>query len=81
MVHSISPSLAIRLGSLNRTHVVRLSIVVPSEDFDDVKLVSGANQGFPPFCIEMLVGKEDELKEISSEKRNLIREILNAHSY
>lgn len=64
MVHSISPSLAIRLGSLNGAHVVRLSVVVPGEDFDDVELVSGANQGFPPFCVQMLVGKEDELKEI-----------------
>jgi hypothetical protein len=64
MVHSISPSLAIRLGSLNRAHVVRFSVVVPGENLDDVKLISGANQRFPSFCIEMLVGKEDELKEI-----------------
>jgi len=67
MVHSISPSLAIRLGSLNRAHVVGFSVVIPGEDLDDVKLISGANQGFPSFCVEVLVGKEDKLKGISIE--------------
>jgi len=67
MVHSISPSLAIRLGSLNRAHIVGFSVVIPCEDLNNIKLVSGANQGFPSFCVEVLVGKEDELKGISIE--------------
>lgn len=81
MVHSISPSLAIRLGSLNGAHVVRFPVVVPGDDFNDVKLVPGANQGFPSFCIEMLVGKVDELKKKTSEKRNPDARNLDAHFY
>ena len=60
---------------------MRFSIVVPSEDLDNVELISGADQGFPSFRIAVLVGKEDELKECHLSEKAHDRRNDNIRSY
>lgn len=55
MIHSIDPSLAVWLGPLDWSNIMRLAIVIPCQDLHDIELVTGFDQGFPAFGVEVLV--------------------------
>lgn len=61
MVHPVGPGLTIRLVALDRPNVVRLAIIVPCQDLDDVELVPGVKDGFPALGVQMLIRQKDEL--------------------
>lgn len=61
MVESVHPGLTIRLRTFDRADIMRFSIVVPSQDLDDVKLVPTGDDRLPALSIEMLVREENPL--------------------
>lgn len=49
VIHPINPRLAIWLGSLYRSDVMRLAVIVPSQNLDDVHLIPYGNERLPAF--------------------------------
>lgn len=55
VVHAVCPGLAVWLAPLDRANVVRLPIVVPGQDFNDINCVSSLNKRLPALGVKMLV--------------------------
>lgn len=47
MIHPIYPSLAIGLGTLYRSNIMRLAIIIPSQDLNDIYLIPHRDERFP----------------------------------
>lgn len=62
VVHAVCPSLAVWLAPLNRANIVRLAIVVPGQNLDDINCVSSLDKRLPALGVKMLVRQEDELQ-------------------
>ena len=61
MVEPVDPGLAVRLSALDGPDVVRLAVVVPGDDLDDVDLGSRGDEVFPAGGVEVGVGVVYEL--------------------
>ena len=59
----IDPRLGLRLSTLNGSNVVGFTIVIPSEDLDEVELVTVLDNAIPASVVEVVVGVVDELNE------------------
>ena len=70
MVKTYGPCFRFRERALDGSNVVRLAIVIPSKNLDNVVLVTILEDGFPTFGQEMLVSEIGELEqENGSSKR------------
>jgi len=55
VVETVNPSLRVGLSSLNGGDVMRLAVVIPSEEFDQVNLVAVFDDGLPAGSVQMII--------------------------
>ena len=61
VLEAVDPGLAAWLVSGDGPDVVGFAVVVPSDDLDNVELVTLADNGFPASGVEVVVREVDEL--------------------
>lgn len=59
MVEPIDPCLRVGLGALDGTNVVRLAVVVPRDDLNDIDGIAVGNQCLPTLGVQVIVGGVD----------------------
>jgi hypothetical protein len=63
VIKTVDPSFAVWLSTFNRTDIVRFSIIIPSHYLDDVDVIAGGNQIFPPGGVQVRIGKVNPLRK------------------
>ena len=55
MFEAVYPCLGVGLSAFDRCKVVRLSVVIPSEELDEVELVTVCNHRVPAGDVKMII--------------------------
>ena len=62
MIEAVHPVLAVGLVTLNGTNVVRFTIVIPSDDLDNIDRAAIGDDSLPAFVVQVVVRHVDPLK-------------------
>ena len=72
MVETVNPILTVGLVALDGTDVVRLAVVVPGNDLDDVDFGAVADDGLPTLVVQVVVRHVNPLKVTARSERNVV---------
>jgi hypothetical protein len=66
VIIAIDPCLTHGLGSFYRPNIMRLSVIIPRNDFYQIYLVANIDQRLPPSSVQVLIAEVDPLQELVS---------------